>query len=134
MAASHVLIVDDSEFFSKRVESVLEESHGFETTAVRSPDEALELARSPEDTDGLDCVVSNYEMPGMNGVELLGELRDAGFEAPFVLLTAKPLSSVAPEAIDAGVSYLASKQNDTERHKMLVNRIRKAVELHRCRS
>ncbi|XGI84621.1 response regulator [Halorutilales archaeon Cl-col2-1] len=134
MADTHVLIVDDSEFFSKRIKSVLEESHGFETTAVRSPDEALELARSPQDAGCIDCVVSNYEMPRMNGVELLGELRDAGFEAPFILLTAKPLSSVAPEAIDSGVSYLASKQNDSQEHAMLVNRIRKAVDLHRCRS
>jgi two-component system, chemotaxis family, CheB/CheR fusion protein len=65
-----VLVVDDSEDTTRMVRQVLEMSGAAVTTAT-SGVEALQLARERE----FDVVVSDISMPGMDGFEFLGKLR-----------------------------------------------------------
>ncbi|HEY0728500.1 MAG TPA: response regulator, partial [Pyrinomonadaceae bacterium] len=68
-AAKRILVVDDDEFIRNMFSAYLNENYSASTAA--SSDEALaELAK---DTYGL--VVSDIQMPGRNGVELLREIR-----------------------------------------------------------
>ena len=97
-----------------------------ETTT--SADEALE--RIGEGT--VDCVVSDYEMPGTDGIELLEAVREAHPELPFILFTGRGSEAVASDAISAGVTDYLQKGSGTEQYELLANRIRNAVERTRA--
>ena len=79
------------------------ESAGFETVLAVGGVEALEkMAQQP----GIRAVVSDMNMPFMDGVQLHAELRGMGYRQPFVLITgeaAAPLRLAHPE-IDAVIT------------------------------
>ena len=97
-----------------------------ETTT--SADEALERIR----TGTVDCVVSDYEMPGMDGIELLEAVREAHPELPFILFTGRGSEAVASDAISTGVTDYLQKGSGTEQYELLANRIQNAVERTRA--
>jgi len=74
-----------------------------------------------------DCVVSDYNMPGMDGLEFLQTVRENHPELPFILFTGKGSEAVASEAISAGVTDYLQKGSGSERYELLANRIRNAV-------
>jgi CheY-like chemotaxis protein len=81
-----VLIVDDdfevSSFIKKKLG--MEAPH-LELAAVESAQACLEYLK-----DGLvDCIVSDYQMPVMDGMELLKALNGMGSDVPFIFLTGK---------------------------------------------
>ena len=66
-----VLLVDDSPFFRNMLTPLLEVA-GYQVTTVGDADEALGLR---EDGQSFDCIVSDIEMPGMNGFEFAQAVR-----------------------------------------------------------
>nr|WP_252718750.1 response regulator [Haloarcula sp. CBA1122] len=78
----------------------LTQQHGIESVAANSATEALERL----DGGGFDCVVSDYEMPEMDGLELLEEIRETNPSIPFILLTGRGDEETASAAIAAGVA------------------------------
>jgi CheY-like chemotaxis protein len=54
----------------------------------------------------VDCVVSDYDMPVMDGLELLAAVREVDAATPFVLFTASEDTAVAERARDHGAEYL----------------------------
>jgi PAS domain S-box-containing protein len=77
--------------------------------------------------DGVDCVISDYDMPGTNGIELLEAVREAYPDLPFILFTGKGSEEVASEAISAGVTDYLQKESGTDQYAVLANRITNAV-------
>ena len=75
-----------------------------------------------------DCIVSDYDMPGKNGIEFLRAVRETHPNLPFILFTGKGSESVASDAIAAGVTDYLQKGFDTEQYELLANRITNAVE------
>ena len=75
-----------------------------------------------------DCIVSDYDMPGNNGIEFLQSVRDKWSDLPFILFTGKGSESVASDAIAAGVTDYLQKGSGTEQYELLANRITNAVE------
>ncbi|SFR52110.1 PAS domain-containing response regulator [Halogeometricum limi] len=120
-----VLHVDDDPAFCELTGARLERT-GAERPWIR-----VESVSDPtavtERLDGVDCVVSDYDMPQMNGLELLDTLRDEGFDAPFVLFTGKGSEQIASRAISAGVTDYLRKGGGADRFDVLANRIRNAV-------
>jgi len=124
-----VLHVDDDEDFCELTARGLERANGaLSVTAETDPERALDrLAQG-----SFDAVVSGYEMPGTDGLELLEAIRERYGGLPFVLFTASGSERVASEAIAAGVTdYL---QKGTEQYAVLANRVRNAVEAARQRT
>jgi len=78
--------------------------------------------------DGIDCVVSDYDMPEMDGIELLEAVRETDPDLPFILFTGKGSEEVASEAISAGVTDYLQKETGTSQYTVLANRIANAVE------
>ena len=70
-APKHVLLVDDSPFFRNLLQSVLSVS-GYEVTTAETVDEALGLRASGRN---FDAIISDIEMPGMNGFEFAEAVR-----------------------------------------------------------
>lgn len=78
-----------------------------------------------------DCVVSDYNMPGMDGLELLEAVRDEYPNLPFILFTGQGSEAIASEAISAGVTDYLQKGTGSEQYELLANRIRNAVQSRR---
>jgi len=102
-----------------------------------APELRVLTAGSAEDALGLlatrdvDCVVSDYDMPGQNGIEFLRTLRERGCSLPFILFTGKGSEEVACKAISAGVTDYLQKAGNVKQYEVLANRIRNATERDR---
>ncbi len=101
MEASHVLVVEDDETLRRGYARVLGGEH--RVTAVGSGDEALRVV----DAGGLDAVVSDIEVPGVSGIELLKAVRARNLDLPIVIVTGSPSVQSAQDAVNYGAfSYL----------------------------
>jgi PAS domain S-box-containing protein len=123
-----VLHVEDESDFADLTATFLErEDDQFTVETATTADDGLERidARRP------DCVVSDYNMPGMNGLEYLQAVRERYPDLPFILFTGKGSEAVASDAISAGVTDYLRKQSGTEQYELLANRIRNAVDARR---
>jgi len=125
-----VLHVEDDEAFAELAATYLERDDGgrpLSVTTVADPEVAL------DHVDAADCVVSDYDMPGMDGLELLAAVREADPDLPFVLFTGKGSEGTASDAISAGVTDYLQKDTGTEQYTVLANRVRNAVSRRRAR-
>ena len=118
-----ILHVDDDRSFLDVTEAFLSrELPSADIMTVQHPDSAIERLRA----ESFDCVVSDYEMPGTDGLELLSRVRDRSDDLPFLLYTGKGSESIASRAINAGVTGYLQK-GGPEQHERLANRIEHAV-------
>jgi PAS domain S-box-containing protein len=125
-----VLHVDDHAEFAAAAADLLEhENDRLAVTTATDAEEALErLAAEP-----FDCVVSDYEMPGRDGIELLDAVREREPELPFILFTGRGSEEIASEAVSAGVTDYLQKEGGTDHYAVLANRIVNVVEGYRSR-
>jgi DNA-binding NtrC family response regulator len=61
---------------------------------------------------GYDIIVSDYEMPHMDGITLLKALRGTGNDMPFILFTGKGREEIAMEALNHGATFYLQKGGD----------------------
>jgi len=124
-----LLHVEDNRSFAELTAEVLEtRTDDFEVVTVNSPAEATDRLNERQ----FDCVVSDYDMPGRNGIEFLKEIREESPELPFVLFTGKGSESIASEAMSKGATDYLQKGGGTEQYELLANRVRNAVEQYRA--
>ena len=97
MAGKGVLVVDDSALARGATVKLLSGAVDPVLTASSGP-EALELIDRPE----VAVVISDYQMPGMNGIELLARVRERRPEVVRILLTGVADLGIALEAINSG--------------------------------
>lgn len=76
----------------------------------------------------VDCIVSDYNMPGQNGIEFLKSVRGEDPYLPFILYTGKSSEEIASDAISAGATDYLQKMSGTAQYTVLANRIANAVE------
>ena len=130
-AAIRVLLVDDDPAIAALVAEVLP-THDprFEATVETDPARALE--RLHEGSLEVDCIVSDYDMPRLDGLEFLQGVRSRFAELPFILYTGKGSEEIASEAISAGVTDYLRKAGGTSQYTILANRILNAIETQRA--
>jgi len=123
-----VLHVDDHSELTKLTKLYLEET-GEEFTVVSATNavKALELFQSQE----FDCIVSDYEMPNTDGLELLQIVRETHPNFPFILFTAKGNESIASEAFSKGATDYMQKEIGSSQYDILAERVRSAVDQYR---
>ena len=123
----HVLHVDDEPGFGEMVAEFLElEDNRFEVTTAPSASDGLDYLTEPGIK--VDCIVSDYDMPGHTGIEFLEIIRDEYPTLPFILYTGHGSEQVASKAISADVTDYLQKESGTEQYAVLANRIRNAVD------
>ena len=98
----HALVVDDQLINRSILERQLA-AHGIGVTLCHSGAEAL---RALNDDRVPDVVLSDHEMPGMDGVALARALRAQGWEGPILLLTSNPARLTAAEATELFATVL----------------------------
>ncbi|MFC7204492.1 response regulator [Haloferax namakaokahaiae] len=114
-----VLYVDDDSQLIDLVATYLERIDD-DLSVVTEPTAADGLDRL--ETDHIDCIVSDYQMPEMDGLEFLDAVKNEYPNLPFVLYTGQGSEDVATEAITAGVSAYVQK-GGTETYELLANQI-----------
>ncbi|EMA31876.1 bacterio-opsin activator domain-containing protein [Halobiforma nitratireducens] len=126
-----VLVVDNEPGFAELVCEMLERERGaIDAEPATSPDDALERLESTGEPT-VDCIVSDYEMPRLTGLELLERVREDRPALPFILFTGRGSEAVASEAIDAGVTQYLRKETGDEQYAVLAKEVVNAVEQHR---
>ena len=124
-----VLHVDDDPDFADMAATFLErEDDRFEVLTATGVDAGLD--RLVE--EGVDCVVSDYDMPGRNGIEFLETVRSERPKLPFVLFTGRGSEEIASRAISAGVTEYLQKRGGTDQYTVLANRIANSVRAFRA--
>ena len=124
-----VLHVEDELDLAEIVMTYLE--RGSERLAVETATSAQEGLSKLRD-GGYDCIVSDYDMPGQNGIEFLKTVREGHPDLPFIMYTGKGNERIASEAISAGVTDYFQKRTGTEQFTILGNRIENAVQEYRA--
>ncbi|MGY4643725.1 response regulator [Cellulomonas sp. URHB0016] len=101
-----VLVTDDSRVMRQIVIRTLRQA-GYDWDVREASDgaEALAAVRADEP----DVVLSDWNMPNMNGIELLNALRAEGFETPFGFVTSESSPEMRSTAEAAGALFLVSK-------------------------
>jgi len=126
-----VLHAEDDERLASLTGQFLEREGPLDVTHVADGERALE--RLDDDDVDFECVVSDYEMPCLDGLALLDAVREEHPELPFVLFTGKGSEEIASDAISKGVTDYLQKGTGTDQYELLANRIENAVESYRTR-
>ena len=106
--APSLLLVDDSAFFRDMLTPVLKAA-GYGVTTASSADEAMGLLKG---NAGIDLVVSDLDMPGRSGFDLVAAMRKSGgrlAEMPVVALTGTVAADAIEQARRLAISDLVAK-------------------------
>lgn len=123
-----LLVDDDSSFADLTADFLARENDQFVIETANSATEVVE-----ENSEfGMDCIVSDYDMPDLDGIEFLQLVREDYPDLPFILFTGKGSEEVASEAITKGVTDYLQKRSGSGQYKVLANRIQNAVDRHRA--
>ena len=125
-----VIHVDDEPDFAALAADFLErEATQLCVETETSADAALDRLA----TEHFDCVVSDYQMPGTDGLAFLETLReDRSSEIPFIIFTGKGREEVAIEALNLGADRYLQKGGDPgAQFRVLAQAIDQEVEHHR---
>jgi len=107
---ARILVVDDDPG-SRDVAARLLEREGYRTQQADSGEECLRMVRE----GGIDLILLDVMMPGMDGFEVCTALRDGGSRIPVILLTARDDLDTRLEGMHRGVSeFLTKPINRTE--------------------
>jgi len=120
-----LLVIDDDEVDRKTVARALKTlGTSYELLEASDGHQGVELARSHP----VDCILLDYNLPDMNGLDVMAELRDHfGITAPIVMLTGSGNESIAVDAMKGGAHDYVSKAHlgPEELSRAIVNAIEK---------
>lgn len=119
-----ILVVDDDPFVREMLSDILE-SADYKVEKAENGADALERYRTVSD---IGLIISDMNMPGMNGIELIRELRTLGTKIPIIILTANNEVNIAVEAINAGANDYQFKDENIQ-DTILIS-VRKCLEKH----
>jgi two-component system response regulator PilR (NtrC family) len=126
MATEKILVVDDETSMTQYLSIALRKA-GYEVTAVNSGQDALEKAK----TETFAVAITDFKMPGMDGIEVLAGLKKIDPSLPVILMTAYASQRSAIDALNLGAyQYLEKKANSDEIDLVVKN----AIEMRRVRT
>jgi CheY-like chemotaxis protein len=110
-----ILLVDDHAAFRSEFKAYFEE---YEIIEACSGEEALEMLRKPNQ---IDVVILDVNMPGMNGIQVLGEIRKINYNVGIIIQTGYDAKELFLKALrEKADDYLAKPLN--------IDAARKAIE------
>ena len=118
--APMIYVVDDDSDVLGSLRFLLE-TDGFDVRTFRSAAALLNGSVVGE----ADCIVIDYKMPAMSGIDLANRLRNRHFDTPIILVTGYPDENIEEKAATAGIRHVLLKPHLEEN---LVSRIRGAIQ------
>ena len=121
-----ILYVDDEPMLLELAKIFLEKTGNFQVDTVTSATEALSiLART-----SYDCIISDYQMPIMDGIVFLKTVRSKGNIGPFIIFTGKGREEVVIEALNNGADFYLQKGGDPKAQFVeLAHKVRQAIQI-----
>jgi CheY-like chemotaxis protein len=119
-----VLVVDDEPYQLELTKLGLEgQGDFFNIKTASSGTEALDVIRN----SFLDCIICDYSMPDMNGLELCRKVRAERYTVPFILYTGRGSEEIASQAFAAGADGYVRKGKNLSFYTLLSNNIQNHV-------
>lgn len=112
---SRILVVDDERSMREML-SILLEREGYEAVEARNGQEALQLFEASL----FDLVISDIQMPGINGIELLSRIKQLSPDVPVLMITAFATAEQAVDAIKLGAFHYFTKPFNNDEIRALV--------------
>jgi DNA-binding response OmpR family regulator len=94
---SRVLVVEDQQKLRRNLQQVLQQE-GYRVVTAGTGEEGFYSAT----TEPFDAVILDLTLPGRDGLQVLGDLREAGFSKPVLILTARDSIDDRVAGLDAG--------------------------------
>ncbi len=124
-----ILYVDDEPALLEITKVFLEQDGEITVDTRTSAIPALSLLDSGEH----DAIISDYQMPGMDGIAFLKKVRASGNKIPFILFTGKGREEVVIQALNEGADFYLQKGGDpVSQFAELSNKIRYAINSKRA--
>ena len=121
-----ILYVDDEPMLLELARLFLEKTGDFKVDTVTSAIEALEMLAKTS----YDCIISDYQMPGMDGIVFLKTFRSKGNVGPFIIFTGKGREEVVIEALNNGADFYLQKGGDPKSQFVeLAHKVRQAIQI-----
>lgn len=119
-----VLNIDDSSIDFRLTKSqIVSVAKDIELIWADSGAKALEAIESQK----IDCILCDYQMPDVNGIEFLLSLRQRKIEIPFIFFTGQGNETVAAEALRNGADDYFTKDIEFAQYERIVNSIKRQV-------
>jgi PAS domain S-box-containing protein len=119
-----VIYVDDEPGLLELGKLFLEKDGRFSVETVTSARQALDILRSRH----FDAIISDYQMPGMDGIALLKEARSSGITLPFIIFTGRGREEIVIQALNEGADFYLQKGGEPVSQFMeLAHKVEKAV-------
>ncbi|HNX17367.1 MAG TPA: PAS domain S-box protein [Methanoregula sp.] len=119
-----VLYVDDEPTLLEVGKIFLERKGEFSVDTISSVPEALTRL----DTKKYDAIISDYQMPGIDGISFLKKVRNSGNTMPFILFSGRGREEVVIQALNEGADFYIQKGGEPLSQFMeLANQVRQAV-------
>lgn len=115
-----VLLVDDSGVMRKIIARSL---HALWVDEVVEAADGVEALAIFGDGTGFDLVLTDWNMPEMNGLELVQAIRGAGHKVPIMMITTETEKEQVLKAIQAGVNDYLVKPFDKDMLTMKLERV-----------
>ncbi|NIM19530.1 MAG: response regulator [Candidatus Latescibacteria bacterium] len=125
MAGERVLIVDDEKSMCQFL-SIMLRKEGYRVTTVNNGKKAIEEIRNSR----YDVVLTDIKMSGMDGIEVLTQIKNLDPSIPVIIMTAYASQKTAIEAVNKGAFHYLIKHAKNDEIKMV---IRNALDMKRVR-
>ena len=112
---TRILVVDDERSMREML-CILLEREGYEAVEAKNAETALQLF----ETSLFDLVISDIQMPGLNGIELLARIKKLSPEVPVLMITAFATAEQAVDAIKLGAFHYFTKPFNNDEIRALV--------------
>jgi CheY-like chemotaxis protein len=119
-AAQHIMYVDDDQALVFLVTRLLRR-RGYAVSGFTDPHEALAMLQA--DPSGFHLLVTDYNMPGYSGVDLVREALQVRPSLPIALASGYVTAEIEQAALSAGARALIHKPNDVEELCATVHRL-----------
>lgn len=107
-----ILTVDDSKFMRFQIKKALEEIGGsYQVLEASDGKKAIEAFYANRD---IELIISDWNMPGMDGIDMIKTLRSNGWTVPILMVTANRLKDDVLEGLKAGANNYIGKPLETE--------------------
>lgn len=107
--ARRLLIVEDDDLTRKFLMAFFG-TKGYQVSVAATAEEALRIAGEI----GPGLVLTDFQLPGMDGIGMVRSLRSAGHRVPFILISGFLTADIEEEAQEAGVAVILRKPLELE--------------------